>query len=350
MASFYKRKLADSTVWEAKIRRKGYPAQMHSFDKREDAEKWAREIESEIDRGIFVSRKEAENTTLSEALSRYEEEVSKYKKGYSQEKKRIRSWKVNALAQRYLATIRPQDIFEYEQARRGAGISERTIRLDLAIVSHLFNVAREHWDMPGLVNPIRRTKGTNPGKKANNLFKSRERTLSFEEQNELLKHLSKEMQHIVLLAVETGMRRGEIMSLTRTNIDINRKIVKLEETKNGSSREVPLSTVALETLKEVLNSQVIGIKGNLWGIGPDRVSQVFAAAAKSTGLKDIRFHDLRHTAATRLAGIYQAHELAKILGHKVLNMVMRYYNPTGEELGKKMWESSTNHKASAPEK
>ena len=92
MASFYKRKLADSTVWEVKIRRKGYPIQMHSFDKRGDAEKWAREIEAEIDRGIFVSRKEAENTTLAEALSRYEEEVSKYKKGYPQEKKRIRSW------------------------------------------------------------------------------------------------------------------------------------------------------------------------------------------------------------------------------------------------------------------
>ena len=204
--------------------------------------------------------------------------------------------------------------------------------------------------MPGLVNPIRRTKGTNPGKKASNLFKSRERTLSSEEQDKLLKQLPKEMQHIVLLAVETGMRRGEITSLTRANIDLKRKIVKLEETKNGSSREVPLSAAAMETLKEVLNSQVADVTGKLWRIGPDRVSQVFAAAAKAAGLEDIRFHDLRHTAATRLAGIYQAHELAKILGHKVLNMVMRYYNPTGEELGKKLWESSANSKASAPEK
>lgn len=350
MASFYKRKLADSVVWEAKIRRKGYPNQMRSFDKRDEAEKWAREIESEIDRGIFVSRKEAESTTLYEALSRYEEEVSKYKKGFSQEKKRIRAWQSNPLAQRYLATIRTQDIFEYEQSRRTSGISERTIRLDLAILSHLFNVARAHWDMPGLVNPIRRTKGTNPGKKAGTLFKSRERTLSLAEQDKLLQQLPKEIQHIVLLAVETGMRRGEIMSLTRTNIDLKRKIVKLEETKNGSSREVPLSAKAEETLKEVLTSQVINVEGNLWRIGPDRVSQVFATAAKSVGLKDIRFHDLRHTAATRLAEIYHAHELAKILGHKVLNMVMRYYNPTGEELGKKLWESSANRQASFSKK
>ncbi len=117
MASFYKRKLADSIAWEVKIRRKGYPAQMRSFDTREDAEKWAREIESEIDRGLFVSRKDSERTTLYEALSRYEEEVSKYKKGYPQEKKRIRAWKDHVLSQRFLATIRPQDIFEYEQSR-----------------------------------------------------------------------------------------------------------------------------------------------------------------------------------------------------------------------------------------
>ena len=344
MASFYKRKLADSIAWEVKIRRKGYPAQMRSFDTREDAEKWAREIESEIDRGLFVSRKDSERTTLYEALSRYEEEVSKYKKGYPQEKKRIRAWKDHVLSQRFLATIRPQDIFEYEQSRRAQGVSERTIRLDLAILSHLFNVAREHWSMPGLVNPIKRTKGTNPGKKANHVFKRRERTLSLEEQKELCKHLSLEMQHIVVLAVESGMRRGEIMSLRRTNIDLNKKVVKLEETKNGSSREIPLSKVAVDTLNEVLKSPVADINGTLWKIGPDHVTHAFSNATKEAGLKDIRFHDLRHTAATRLGGIYQAHELAKILGHKVLNMVMDYYNPEGGELGKKMWdlESATS--------
>ena len=198
--------------------------------------------------------------------------------------------------------------------------------------------------MPGLVNPIKRTKGTNPGKKANHVFKRRERTLSLEEQKELCKHLSLEMQHIVVLAVESGMRRGEIMSLRRTNIDLNKKVVKLEETKNGSSREIPLSKVAVDTLNEVLKSPVADINGTLWKIGPDHVTHAFSNATKEAGLKDIRFHDLRHTAATRLGGIYQAHELAKILGHKVLNMVMDYYNPEGGELGKKMWdlESATS--------
>ena len=79
MASFYKRKLTDSTVYEVKIRRKGYPIQMRSFDKEEDAKKWAREIESTMDRGVFRSTKEAEKTTLSAALDRYLNEVSKHK-------------------------------------------------------------------------------------------------------------------------------------------------------------------------------------------------------------------------------------------------------------------------------
>lgn len=351
MASFYKRNLSDSTVWEVKIRRKGYPIQMRSFDKREEAEKWAREIESSMDRGVFRSTKEAEKTTLSEALDRYLEEVSKHKKGHQREKSRIEKWKAHALGSRYLASITPKDIADYASERKAAKYSVRTVYLELAIISHLYNYAAAKWGMRALENPVAptRVKGTDPHRGKS--YKGRERTLSNSEKEKLFMHLDEEMKQIVILAVETGMRRGELLSLTVSNVDLGKKTVKLEETKNGDSREVPLSPPAVDTLKTVLqNKKIVGIDGKIWGIGPDRVTSIFAKAAREAGLKDIRFHDLRHTAATKLAGIYQAHELAKILGHKGLNMVMRYYNPTGEELGKKMWESSTNHKASAPEK
>ena len=349
MATFWKRELKDSTVWEAQIRRKGFPVQRRSFDKREDAEKWAREIESSMDRGIFKSTKEGEKTTFKDALDRYLEEVSKHKKGHKREKGRIEQWKAHPLSSRYLASIGPKDIAEYASERKSEGYSMRTIQLELAIISHLYNYAAAKWGMRALENPVAptRVKGTDPHRGQN--YRGRNRTLSLSEKEKLFEHLNEEMQQIVTLAFETGMRRGELMSLTVSNVDLTKKIVKLEETKNGDSREVPLSPVAADTLKAVLGKKkVVGLDGKLWTLGPDRVTSVFAGAAKKAGLKDIRFHDLRHTAATRLAGIYQAHELAKILGHKVLNMVMRYYNPTGEDLGRKMWDlesttSTTKH-------
>jgi len=350
MASFYKRKLTDSTVYEVKVRRKGYPIQMRSFDKEEDAKKWAREIESTMDRGVFRSTKEAEKTTLSSALDRYLNEVSKHKKGHQREKSRIEKWKSHPLGSRYLASITPKDIADYMSERKAEGYSTRTAYLELAIISHLYNYAAAKWGMRALENPVAltRVKGTDPHRGQG--YKGRERTLSIPEREKLFEHLNEEMKHIVALAVETGMRRGELLSLTVSNVDLTHKKVKLDKTKNGDSREVPLSPAAVDILKTVLErKKIIGLDGKIWSMGPDRVTSVFAEAARKAGLKDIRFHDLRHTAATRLAGLYQAHELAKILGHKVLNMVMRYYNPTGEELGKKMWESSTNHKASAPE-
>ena len=345
MATFWKRELKDSTVWEAQIRRKGFPVQRRSFDKREDAEKWAREIESSMDRGVFKSTKEGEKTTLKDALDRYLEEVSKHKKGHKREKGRIEKWKAHPLSSRYLASIGPKDIAEYASEKKSEGYSMRTIHLELAIISHLYNYAAAKWGMRALENPVAptRVKGTDPHRGQN--YRGRERTLSLSEKEKLFDHLNEEMKQIVTLALETGMRRGELMSLTVSNVDLTKKIVKLEETKNGDSREVPLTPVAADTLKAVLGKKkVVGMEGKLWTMGPDRVTSVFAHAAKEAGLKDIRFHDLRHTAATRLAGIYQAHELAKILGHKVLNMVMRYYNPTGEDLGKKMWnlESATS--------
>jgi integrase len=302
-----------------------------------------------MDRGVFKSTKEGEKTTLKDALDRYLEEVSKHKKGHKREKGRIEQWKAHPLSSRYLASIGPKDIAEYASERKSEGYSMRTIQLELAIISHLYNYAAAKWGMRALENPVAptRVKGTDPHRGQN--YRGRNRTLSLSEKEKLFEHLNEEMQQIVTLAFETGMRRGELMSLTVSNVDLTKKIVKLEETKNGDSREVPLSPVAADTLKAVLGKKkVVGLDGKLWTLGPDRVTSVFASAAKEAGLKDIRFHDLRHTAATRLAGIYQAHELAKILGHKVLNMVMRYYNPTGEDLGRKMWDlesttSTTKH-------
>ena len=115
----------------------------------------ARLIEAEMDRGVFVSRAESESTTLGEALSRYLREITPRKKGERQERNRINVWLEHPLASRMLAAVRGSDLATYRDNQRKAGKSDATIRLNLAIISHLFEVARREWGMESLANPCR---------------------------------------------------------------------------------------------------------------------------------------------------------------------------------------------------
>lgn len=150
MASFRKR---GELQWQARINRKGFPAQVKTFSTRAQAEAWARQVESEIDRGVFVSRVEAEATSLSEALERYEREISAFKKGAVQERSVIVVWKGTDLARRSLAAVRSADVAklrdEWLKTHKSATVLRR-----LAVLSHVFTIARKEWGMEGLLNPV----------------------------------------------------------------------------------------------------------------------------------------------------------------------------------------------------
>ena len=122
--------------WEARIRRKDWPVTCKTFERKADAEAWARDIEGEMDRGVFVSRTEAEGTTLAEALDRY---IDDYTPKLAQEKRE--------LACRFLAGIRGKDIADFIKEREKEGVGANTIRLDLAMLSRIFEVAASDWGM-----------------------------------------------------------------------------------------------------------------------------------------------------------------------------------------------------------
>ena len=178
MATFKQR---ESGWWQAVIRRKGHTQESKTFPSRADAEKWARDVESKIDKGTFVSLAEAEATTLYDALDRYEREVSKGKKGHGQEKYRIQSWQANALAMRSLASLRGADFAKYRDERLSVGAAAATVRLDLALISHVFTIASKEWNIP-VQNPVANIRLP----RQNN---ARERRLSEEEFCCLLDHL-----------------------------------------------------------------------------------------------------------------------------------------------------------------
>ncbi|HDR8961595.1 TPA: site-specific integrase [Burkholderia vietnamiensis] len=363
--------------WEAQVRRRGYPAQSKTFTTKAEAEAWANMIESEMSRGVWVSRSEAEATTLFEALKRYEEEVSLSKKGAAQESSVIKTCQAVDLAKRPLATIRSADIAKLRDEWL-KNYKPATVLRRLAVLSHVFNIARKEWGMESLTNPVElvrkpqpnnaRTRRIAAGDPSTVAPGGEEPESERGAQDGELERVARAsgsalLPPIIWLAVETAMRRGEIVSLLWMHVDLNRCVVHLPSTKNGNARDVPLSSRAVAVLQALKDSY--DAKSNptedgesdadrVFEIRSDAVTRAFeravararkiyvdecrAAKLKPDGkfLTDLRFHDLRHEATSRLASIFPMHELTKITGHKDPRMLMRYYHPRAEDLAKKL--------------
>ncbi|MDE3022681.1 MAG: site-specific integrase [Pseudomonadota bacterium] len=318
--------------WHVQIRRKGYPVQTKTFNTRALAEIWARDIESEMDKGLFVSRTEAEKTTLKTALERYLKEITPKKKGERQERNRIHGWLTHSLSSRFLASIRGSDMAVYRDELREAGKSESTIRLSMTIISHLFEIARKEWGMESLVNPCKNIRM--PGGS-----KERIRRFEGEEEIRLMKELglckNKMIKPVCEFAIETGMRQSEILSLTWDNVDMKKRTAFIYDTKNGENRTVPLSSDAIQILKELprsLHNEKIFYKVRESGL-----RQAFGHARVRAGIQDFHFHDLRHEATSRLfeKGL-NIMEVASITGHKDLRMLKRYTHLKATDLAKKL--------------
>jgi integrase len=324
MATFRKR----SGSWQALVKKKGFGQIARTFDTKGEAEAWAKVIEAEMVRGVYLSQKEAESTTLEESLDRYEREISSSKKGHLQEKKRIRTWKSHPLAKRFLASIQGKDIAAWRDARIKSGSSANTVRLDLAIISHLFEIARKEWGMEGLKNPVKSIRLPSPPS-------GRDRRLQPGELEKILASVSKEMGQVVRFALETAMRRGELSGMTWDMVDLKKRTVTLPDTKNGQKRIVPLSSVAVTILKERLSAR--RIDGKVWDIGLDAISKDFARACHKEEISGLHFHDLRHEATSRLFEKgFDTMEVKTITGHKTLQMLARYTHLRAEDLVERM--------------
>ena len=309
-----------SGKWNVRVTRKGFPLQTKSFLNKIDADRWARTIEGEMDRGSFVCRSEAEATTLAQALERYKREVTPKKKGASREVDRIGVWLRSDLAKRSLASLKGADFATYRD-KRLAVVASNTVRLELAIVSHLFTIAAQEWGLP-LSNPIqyiRKPKGSN----------ARTRRFEGDEEQRLMAACSKHpyLSRMIVLALETGMRRSEIVFLTWSDIDFSRSVIEKTDSKNGEGRTIPLTQKA----KAALGDRGIG------RLFPTFPRKAWELALKKAGLLDFTFHDLRHEAVSRLfeRGLNQF-EVAAVSGHRTMQMLSRYTHLRPTDLLQKM--------------
>lgn len=327
MAGFYEQTDQDGITigWQAKVRRKGYPTQSKVFRIKREAEAWARSIESEMDRGNFAPRGEAEKTTLGECFKRYLTEVTPRKKagrGQNGERGFIAQWLKRPLSQRMMSSIRTVDVSTVIREMESENKSPATIRLHLAVLSHLFNVAKDNWGMESLDNPVSRVhKPKLPG--------GRERRLRPSEMGALCGAVNLNFACLIALALETAMRREEIASLKAIDIDLKNRSIFLPKTKNGEPRTIPLSPAAIEVLSMVTPASE---KGGLFGLSGDGIDSAWGRARIAAGISSgwgdeaLHFHDLRHEATSRLfeRTDLDMMEIRAITGHKNLQMLARY--------------------------
>ena len=321
---------ASGNSYRAKIRLKGYPVQSASFERLTDARKWVQQTESAIREGRHFKTTESKRHTLAELIDRYVRDVSPAKKSAKDQVQQLGWWKA-AIGSYALSDVSPsllaecRDKLGREITARGKRRSSASVVRYLAALSHTFTIAVKEWGWME-DNPMRKV--TKPKES-----RGRVRFLSDDERTRVLKacHESRNayLYPVVVLALSTGMRQGEIMGLTWDDVDLNRGRAILHETKNDERRAVAITGHALELLKEL--SRVRRIDSNfLFPSKGNRRKSInlrapWEAALREADIQDFRFHDLRHSAASYLAmnGASLA-EIAEVLGHKTLQMVKRY--------------------------
>lgn len=243
-------------TWKAVIRKTGWPTNAKTFRTKRDAEDWARRTEDEMVRGVYIQRSGSERMTLDKALGRYLADVTPTKKPSTRKAETTKAKQlIEHLGKYSLAALSAEIIADYRDKRlastsnRGRPISNNTVRLELALLSHLYTVAIKEWGLGLTFNPVLNIRKPSPGPR-------RDRRLSDDEENRLFAalndHSNPMLRWIALIALETVMRSSEITGLRCHQVSLQHRIAFLPDTKNGSPREVALSPSPPGPLKLLL--------------------------------------------------------------------------------------------------
>ncbi|KLK93940.1 integrase [Microvirga vignae] len=315
--------------WEAQVRRKGYPSLTKSFDTHADAIAWARDQERAIDRAELPSNhRELKSYTVSDLLERYEREITACKRGADRERSKLRVIRSHHISKATLDKVSGAMVAQYRDTRLKT-VTSGTARRELAILQHCFEVARKEWGLAIPTNPVRQITLPSPGK-------ARQRRLTPEDLKTFWQAVDRAranwVKPMVILAIETGMRRGELLSIRWENVDLNSRLIQLTQTKNGHERIVPLSPVAIQTLSSISRHA-----DHVFPVKPYAVRQGWDRLVKRAGVQDLRFHDLRHEAVSRLFELgLSVPEVAMVSGHRDPRMLFRYTHPKAELIAAKL--------------
>ena len=320
MATYRKR----NGKWQAIVRNKTIGTTSRSFHTKQAAIKWVISVEEQIEAGTFDTLRPT-HITLGELLQRYAREVTPVKRGATTELRRLHrlirdpvsSLKVSQLTSQAIAAFRDRRVLD----------GRRTCHYDIILIRHCLKIAMNEWGLMMSSNPVDRVKMP-PSSPARN---RRLEVGEFERLEEAAKRTKNpHIWPVIVFAIETGMRRGEILGLKWEHVDLERRIAFLPMTKNGSSREVPFSTKAAQVLAKQRQRNdtpsPFPVTSNGFRLAWDRLRS-------RAGLADLRFHDLRHEAISRFFELgLNIPEVAVISGHKDPRMLFRYTHMRAEEL------------------
>jgi len=289
-------------------------------------------LKGEIAEGTWFERLPGEDYTFRDLMAKYLHEYSAAHKARSshQRDKSLMAHLVKAFGSLYLTDITPVIISRYKVNRRAEGASARTINYELTLMSHAYNLAIREWEWVQ-DNPVKRVKK----ERVHNII---ERWLSLDEEERLLGVSAPWLKSIIIFAINTGLREGELLDLKWSQIDLNRRTLTIHEQKNRCVDTLPLNMTAMGVLREKHSITVCpndyAFPNTLNGrLETRNLLRAFYLALERAGIENFRFHDLRHTFATRLVqqgvGIYEVQKLGR---WKSTSMVMRYAHHYPESL------------------
>ena len=323
MATIRKRVGPKGTRYMAVVRREGQSSTA-TFRTKSEAKKWAGITEAAITRGKHLPNPEAKRRTVRDLLERYKRSEIPKKRDQASPTRYANFW-IERIGNLKLARLNRAKLVEIRDELAGTK-SPATVNRHLALISHACTVAEREWEWMD----------SNPLRKVGRLQEAngRVRYLSDNERNRLLS-AAKDSSHphlyaIVLLALTSGARKGEILGLHWKDVDLNKQTAILHDTKNRERRTLTLVPPVVKELKKHkkvrrIDTDLIFTHPATGKPNPFYFDQAWRETREKAKLKDFRFHDLRHSCASNLAmnGATTA-EIAAVLGHKTLAMVKRY--------------------------
>ena len=302
--------------------------QSNIFINKAQAQKWARLVESEMDRGIFISTAKAESTTLDELLERYKKEVVPLKKSQRQVISTCNM--ISSFIGHYTAAALTPELLAKYRDKRLESVTCHTARKDLLLIRRVLSYAQKEWGIHlPRGNPLDMVSiPTQP--------KGRDRRLEGDEEQRLLEAATEyggEIKSVIQFAIGTGTRRGEIHRLRWNDINLEKSTAILRDTKNGEDREIPLS----KDVKNLLRKMPIHYTEKVFCMRPYSITQAFERVCKIVEIEGLRFHDLRHEATSRFFEKgFNIMEVSAITGHKDLSMLKRYTHLRAEDLAERL--------------
>jgi integrase len=334
VASILERRNRDGQLigYQCQVRKKGYPPQIKTFDRKADALAWAAVIESEMVRGVHVDRSKAERTTFADAIEAYVRDVAPSHKGGRDEILRLNRFLRDEpkLAAHALATLTTR-LFEDYRDRRLTTVSAGTVKREIGLLHTVIeSVRKSHGMVENPISDVRRP----------TVRDARDTRLQPGEEEKLLAHCrdarNSWLVPAVILAVETALRRSELLALRWDCVDLDRLHAHIPDSKTGKGRHIPLSPRAYEVLWE-LGAETRPPGGAVIGTTAEGLKQAFERARSRAGMAHFNFHDLRHEVTSRLFERgWNIMEVASVTGHQDLQMLKRYTNLRASDLARKM--------------